>query len=74
MDDLRDAMGEGAEEALAGLRAAVPLGRFGASEEVGALVAFLLGEESSYLTGVVIPIDGGVLSANPLTAQRSSPA
>jgi NAD(P)-dependent dehydrogenase (short-subunit alcohol dehydrogenase family) len=74
MGDLRDAMGGRAEEALAGLRAAVPLGRFGASEEVGALVAFLLGEESSYLTGVVIPIDGGVLSANPLTAQRSTPA
>jgi NAD(P)-dependent dehydrogenase (short-subunit alcohol dehydrogenase family) len=74
MGDLRSALGEDVEAVLEGLRAAIPLGRFGASEEAGALVAFLLGEESSYLTGTVIPIDGGVMAANPLNAQRSGPS
>lgn len=36
-----------------------PMKRFGKPEEVGALVAFLLAEESSFINGVVIPIDGG---------------
>ena len=74
MADLRAALGEEAEERLAGLRAAIPLGRFGAAEEAGALAAFLLGAEASYLTGAVIPIDGGVLAANPLVPRRSEPA
>lgn len=37
----------------------VPLGRLGESDEVAGLVAYLLGEESSFVTGVTIPIDGG---------------
>ena len=71
MADLRAALGENADVALEGLRAAIPLGRFGASAEAGALVAFLLGEESSYLTGTVIPIDGGVMAGNPFAPRRS---
>jgi NAD(P)-dependent dehydrogenase (short-subunit alcohol dehydrogenase family) len=39
--------------------AEIPLGRFGAPEDVAALVAFLAGDESAYITGAVIPIDGG---------------
>ena len=38
----------------------VPLGRFGRSEEFGALVAFLLSERAGYLTGVGINLDGGL--------------
>jgi NAD(P)-dependent dehydrogenase (short-subunit alcohol dehydrogenase family) len=71
MADLRAALGENADAALEGLRAAIPLGRFGASAEAGALVAFLLGGESSYLTGTVIPIDGGVMAGNPFVPRRS---
>jgi NAD(P)-dependent dehydrogenase (short-subunit alcohol dehydrogenase family) len=71
MADLRVALGENADAALEGLRAAIPLGRFGASAEAGALVAFLLGEDSSYLTGTVIPIDGGVIAGSPFAPRRS---
>lgn len=36
-----------------------PMKRFGKPEEVGALVAFLLGNEAGFINGTVIPIDGG---------------
>lgn len=37
----------------------VALGRAGRPDEVGDLIAFLLSERSSYLTGATINIDGG---------------
>jgi 3-oxoacyl-[acyl-carrier protein] reductase len=37
----------------------IPMNRFGAPEEVGNLVAFLLSDYSSYITGSTISIDGG---------------
>jgi 3-oxoacyl-[acyl-carrier protein] reductase len=42
------------------LAAAVPLGRLGTAPEVAALVAFLCSDAASYLTGAVIPVDGGL--------------
>lgn len=38
---------------------AIPLGRFGRAEEVAQLALYLASDESSYVTGVLIPIDGG---------------
>lgn len=38
---------------------AIPLGRPGEPEEVGEVVAWLCSDESSYVTGAVIPVDGG---------------
>lgn len=38
----------------------IPLRRFGQSEEVGALTSFLFSPLAGYITGTVIPIDGGV--------------
>ena len=42
------------------LKKLVPMNRFGKSEEVAALVAFLAGDESAYITGEVISINGGL--------------
>ena len=41
------------------VREHVPLGRVGEPREIAEVVAFLLSETASYITGAVIPIDGG---------------
>jgi NAD(P)-dependent dehydrogenase (short-subunit alcohol dehydrogenase family) len=40
--------------------ARIPLGRFGAAEEVAQMVMFLASPGASYITGVEIPVDGGL--------------
>jgi len=42
------------------LKKLIPLGRFGKPEEVAALTSFLASEESAYITGQVISINGGL--------------
>ena len=37
-----------------------PIGRFGEAEEVGELVAFLASERSSFITGEIVRVDGGL--------------
>ncbi len=49
------------EPAEAAAREQVPAGRLGRPEEYGDLVAFLCSERAAYVTGTVIPIDGGML-------------
>ena len=41
-------------------REEVPAGRLGTPEEFGDLVAFVCSERAAYLTGTVIPLDGGL--------------
>ena len=43
--------------------ATIPLGRFGAPEEVASVVTFLCGEGASYITGQTINIDGGATNS-----------
>jgi 3-oxoacyl-[acyl-carrier protein] reductase len=40
--------------------AQIPLGRVAEPEEIAAAVAFLASEEAGYITGVVLPVDGGI--------------
>ncbi|MGI9666760.1 MAG: SDR family NAD(P)-dependent oxidoreductase, partial [Acidimicrobiia bacterium] len=40
----------------------VPLGRLGSVDEVAAAVVWLLSDESSYITGVNIPVSGGIIA------------
>jgi 3-oxoacyl-[acyl-carrier protein] reductase len=48
------------EQRKAAIMAAVPLGRFASADEVAATVAFLAGRDAAYITGAVIPVDGGL--------------
>jgi glucose 1-dehydrogenase len=47
------------------LEAAIPLGRVAKPEEIGAVVAFLAGTGSSYLTATTVFADGGIMQGSP---------
>ena len=48
------------DEVVAGYRASIPAARLGLVDEVAATVAFLAGERAGYISGAVIPVDGGL--------------
>ena len=55
--DMTDALGE---DRQAEIIRQVPLGRIAEPAEIAAAVRFLAGDEAAYITGAVIPVDGGV--------------
>jgi 3-oxoacyl-[acyl-carrier protein] reductase len=58
-----DASTGDAEAARRAAEATIPLGRYGEPAEFGAVAAFVLSPAASFLTGVMLPVDGGLLRA-----------
>ncbi len=49
------------ERAREAFLTAIPLGRAGTPEDIAGAVAFFTSEEAGYITGQVLPVDGGLL-------------
>jgi 3-oxoacyl-[acyl-carrier protein] reductase len=52
-------------QALHELNRRIPLGRTGSDRECAHLITYLISEAASYLTGTVIPLDGGLTARSP---------
>ncbi len=65
MESRAKAHGRSVEEEVAAQSAEVPLGRLGDPPEFARVVAFLLSPAASYVTGVNLLVDGGLVSALP---------
>ena len=66
MDEARAAeFGVSPEEQRQNVSQGIPLGRYGEPAELGRAAAFLLSPAASYITGVSLQVDGGLVSAVP---------
>jgi len=55
--DMTAALGD---DRVAALKAQIPLGRTATADEIAAVVRFLASDDAAYITGAVIPVDGGM--------------
>jgi NAD(P)-dependent dehydrogenase (short-subunit alcohol dehydrogenase family) len=68
---LTDQLARAGEAALQGAAQAVPMRRVGRPEEVASTVAWLCGDGASFITGAVVPIDGGKLAGMAPFARKA---
>lgn len=59
--DMTDALDEDRRNAILG---SIPLGRYASPEEIAGVVAFLCSENAAYVSGAVVPVDGGLGMGN----------
>ena len=60
-----EAAGVTREEIARRTQANIPLGRYGDPSEIGRVGAFLLSPAASYVTGAIVPVDGGMVKSLP---------
>ncbi|MCF5674080.1 SDR family oxidoreductase, partial [Pseudomonas syringae] len=54
----------GNEALMAKFKERIPLGRAGEAEDVGDVIAFLASDDARFVTGVNLPVDGGLSASN----------
>lgn len=59
---LEGQFGENTEAMRDKFKTMVPIGRIGKPEEIASAAVFLASDESSYITGIDLPVDGGLVS------------
>lgn len=57
---VRTRVWQGKDERVARMAGLAPLGRIGEPEDVAAALAFLVSDDASWITGVTLPVDGGM--------------
>jgi meso-butanediol dehydrogenase/(S,S)-butanediol dehydrogenase/diacetyl reductase len=55
---------QGNEKLMAKLRERIPLGRYAMPDDVASAIAFLASDDARFITGVNLPVDGGVTASN----------
>lgn len=59
--------------ASSGSASVTPLGRDGRSEEVAGVVAFLLSDRASFVSGISLAVDGGYTASDPIMREEARP-
>jgi NAD(P)-dependent dehydrogenase (short-subunit alcohol dehydrogenase family) len=59
---LKGQFGESTDAMKERFKTMIPMGRIGQPEEIASAVVFLASDESSYITGIDLPVDGGLVA------------